>query len=192
MVARSKAKDVTQAGAGGVFFKYNVGTPNADSVYGKALFVGGRDGVEDGLFTDGEVARMLKVAQAVQFAGVDGRLLPASAIGEGAAIELFMGGAAEIEDPVVNDDEPRTLAAISPVMAILLGAPTTPGVVDFMSAGRLWALTGYALKKEYLYDRDPAVDARNLFEAALAAEAGHGPVLPALAFEEVPGGPSPR
>lgn len=192
MAKRTKGVASVEAGLGGVTFDYNIGTPNSASAYGKALFVCGRHGIEDGFFPDAELARLCEGKKAVQFADAQGRLLPASRIGEDAAIELFMHGAAEVEDPVVNEDEARTLAAISPVMAILLGAPTTPGVVDFRSAGRLWALTGYALKREYLYDRDPVVDGRSLYEAALAAEAGSGPVVPALAFGQSEGSLRPR
>lgn len=179
-----KAKDVVagKADVAGVDFTHNIGIPNGSSSYGKALFVCGRHGVEDRFYPDGEIARMCGTVEAVQYAGADGRLLPASRIGEDAAIELFMNGAAEIEDPVVNRDEARTLAAVSPVMAVLLGTPNTPGVVDFRSAGRLWALTGYAIDRDYLFERDPVVDGRRLYEAAVASEKASGPPLsfPAL------------
>lgn len=177
--------------AGGVDFDFNYGVPNASSVYGAARFICGPDGVDDDFFPDDDIARMLLSGEAVQYAARDGRILPASAITEDAAINLFMGGAAEVEDPVVNGREAETLAAVSSLMGVFLGVPTTPGVVDFRSAGKLWALTGYALRKEYLYERDPAEDAKRLYEGALAAEAQQGAVSPALAFEGEGRGPRP-
>lgn len=169
--------------APGVAFMHNVGVGKAGSRYAGARFVSvGEDGARDGLYADSEMEGLLATGEMVMFAKADGRCVPASVIGEKAAVELFCHGYAAVEDAIVQDYG-DVAEAMKPLLLLLVGG--TPGSrgLDFDLAGRLWTLTEHARTGDVNL-LDASIPGRKMFAMAVEAERSRNSVDVAGLFDD--------